>query len=197
MRAFTGRYKTHGDPATADCVIGFSFGYRGGKVVSQGLATQATAHSVLPQRQKVYPGLSNEDIADLAVRKYPDLPKIFQFEIADAYKTLEGPNAKQVTRIEKHHDPRYYLDSREVAYQAAEIMKKHGWKNAIIMGHPNHIPRLDAICKRLGINTIVTRDEYGGVEFDLRASQKWTRSIDKWRSYEPLVIMYYWLKGWV
>jgi hypothetical protein len=195
-QAWTGQYEAHGDPQKADCLIGFSFGYRGGRAQGASLAAQATARRFW-RKHPVSPGLSNEDLAAVAARDFAHLPKIMQFEIADAYGALKAPGARQVERIEHHRDPQYYLDSREVAVQARAIMRARGWRRAIILAHPNHIPRLDLICARLGIRTIVTGVERGAVEFDPRASQKWTRNLQRWRGYEPLVLVYYWLKGWV
>src|SRR6187402_2101706 len=99
-QAVTGNYKARGDIADADCVIGFSFGYRG-------------------DPPEVQPGLSNQDLANVALKHYADLPSIFQLEIADAYEAAGG---KKQFRITKHHEVGKYLDSREVAVQAKAEM---------------------------------------------------------------------------
>lgn len=194
--AWTGHYEPHGKIEQADCVIGFSFGYRGKASVDGGLSKQDSKNGIAKER-KVQPGLSNQDLANVAIKSYTKLPKILQFEIADAYMEADGPQQPAIIRIEKHRKRHTYLDTVEVAEQAKIIMEENGWKNAVLLAHPNHMPRADAVCKNLGISTIVTRDEVGTVEFDPLSSQKWTRNIDKWRGYEPLAICFYKLKGYL
>lgn len=177
-QAWTGDYEIHGDAAKADCVIGFSFGYRG-------------------KPGAVMPDLSNEDLASVAIRHYAKLPKIFQFEIADAYNAAKGPAAKTIFRIAKHREDGKYLDTREVAEQAKLEMDKRGWRVAIILAHPYHMPRCDAVCRRLGIETVTPHDVKGAVEFDLQSVQRQTRNLTDWREYEPEAIELYRLKGWL
>lgn len=176
--AVSGDFSIHGEATEADCVIGFSFGYRG------------------PLRA-VEPGLSNEDLAAVAIEHYAKLPKIFQFEIADAYEAAGGADSKAIFRISKHREKGKYLDTREVAAQAKDQMDKQGWKTALVLAHPNHMPRCDAVCRALGIETVVTADVKGAVEFDLQSTQKQTRSLTAWREYEPEAIELYRLKGWL
>ncbi len=177
-QAWTGHYQKRGDRDTADCVIGFSFGYRG-------------------KRRKVSPGLSNQDLANVAIKHYGPLPKIFQFEIADAYAESGGPAKAPVLRIEKHRRAGQYLDTWEVADQARELMRQYGYHRPILLAHPFHMPRVQLVCSRLGMNWIATGDCRGAVEFDPQSSQKWTRSVDAWRGYEPLAMAFYRMKGWV
>lgn len=187
--AWGGHYRVKGKDTDADCIIGFSFGYR----------------SV---RKKVLPGLSNQDLANVALKHYPDLPKILQFEIADAYVEAGGDasNIIRITKFRGHSqkedaaemdDVAKHLDTREVAAQAQLIMKQRGWKSALLLAHPYHMPRVQAVCTRLGIDWVTTGDERGAVEFDPMSAQKWTRNLDQWRGYEPLALMYYRLKGWL
>ena len=184
IQAWNGRYIVRGKDANADCVIGFSFGYRG-KV------GQTT------------PGLSNEDLADVAFKNYAALPKIFQFEIADAYAKTGATDADKVIRITEPRKLKYtyltahQLDTIEVAEQAKIIMEQHGWKTAILLAQPNHMPRVQAICSREGIGWVSDLDERGAVEFDPRSGQRWTRSLGIWRLYEPGALMYYRLRGWL
>jgi uncharacterized SAM-binding protein YcdF (DUF218 family) len=177
-QAFTGHYHAHGEVSEADCVIGLSFGYRG----KPGHAT---------------PGLSNQDLANFAIKHFPDLPKILQFEIADAYEEAEGAGAKDIMRVSQHRLKGKYLDTREVAAQAQLLMKQHGYKRAALLAHPNHMPRVDAVCAKLGIQTIVVEGLKGAIEFDPQSTQKWTRELDQWRGYEPQAIEFYQLKGWL
>lgn len=183
-RAWTGRYRTKGDTATADCLIGFSFGYRG-------------------RQQENTPGLSNEDLADVVLRFHDNLPKILQHEIADAYIMQGGRHVDQITRISEPRAAKYtymtahQLDTVEVAEQAKLIMDRHNWKTAVLIAQPNHMPRVQAVCVRAGIDWVADADERGAVEFDLRSSQRWTRSLQIWRLYEPLALGYYRLRGWL
>lgn len=177
-QAWTGHYDSHGEMEEADCVIGFAFGYRG-----------------KPDQRT--PGLSNQDLANIALKDYDEFPKIFQFEIADAYREIQAPDYKDVFQLKKHRIKGKYLDTREVAYQAKQIMDKQGWKKAIILAHPYHVPRCDLVCQKLGIETIVTDHLRGAVEFDPQSTQKWTANLEAWRGYEPQALLYYSLKGWL
>lgn len=176
-QAVTGHYHVHGELKDADCVIGFSFGYRG-----------RVDHDVTP-------GLSNQDLANFSLRQMASLPQVLQFEIADAYAAAGGKSV--VERVEKHRTPGKYLDTREVAVQAKAIMEQNGWKTAVILAHPNHVPRCDMVCRKLGIETVTIAGLRGAIEFDPLSSQKWTRDIDQWRGYEPLAIMFYGLRRWI
>lgn len=175
--AWTGHYQVQGERSSADCVLAFSFGYRG------------------RVGRDVTPGISNQDIANLALKLAPKLPKVMQFEVADAYKAAGGSGA--VHRIEKHRLQKKYLDTREVAVQAKIVMQEEGYKTALLIAHPHHVPRCVAVCDKLGIDVVVSDDLRGAVEFDPLSSQKWTRNLDEWRGYEPLAIEYYALKGWI
>ncbi len=179
----TGKYSTQGKLSDADCVIGFSFGYRGKDNARE-------------------PGLSNQDLANTAIQHYSKLPKIFQSEITDAYTASGGPKAQEIHTIATRkstsrtlaaHD----LDTREVAVQAKAIMERQGYKTAVLLAHPYHMPRVELVCSKLGIAWVATPDERGAIDFDPLSSQKWTRDLDSWRGYEPLAMTYYRLKGWV
>jgi uncharacterized SAM-binding protein YcdF (DUF218 family) len=177
-QAWTGEYQTKGSLKHADCVLGFSFGYRG-------------------KGKSVTPGLSNQDLANVCSKQFAGLPKILQFEIADAYEQAGGEGAEKVLRISKHRRKGQYLDTREVAEQGQRLMAKQGWKTAVLLAHPYHMPRIQMVCTHLGINWVATDDLRGAVEFDPQSTQKWTRSVDQWRGYEPLAITFYRMKGWL
>jgi hypothetical protein len=170
-RSASGRYEHHGAPAAADCVIGFAFGFR--------------------RRGTVLPGLSNEDLAHFIADNFPSLPKIIQFEIADAAPALE-----QVFRIEKHRQEAKYLDTREVALQAFELMKRHGWEQAVIVAHPGHMPRADAVCQKIGIATIAPVG-LEVVRFDPHSEQAWTRDSRSWAAHEDIAIPDSYKRGWL
>jgi nitroreductase len=176
--AWTGHYHTQGSLKEADCVIGFSFGYRG-------------------KSKKITPGLSNHDLAEVALRQLPGLPKILQFEIADAFTEIGANDKAKVLRVEHHRQPGRYLDTREVAAQAQLLMRHYGWKTAALLAHPYHMPRVQLVCSRLGLDWVAIEGLRGAVEFDPASTQKWTRDLDHWRGYEPLALALYRMKGWV
>lgn len=179
VAGWTGHYETKGRLADADCVIGLSFGYRG-----------------QPGFGKAEPGLSNQDLASVAAKHFGKLPKIIQFEIADAYEAHGKREGEQVFIVKRHRKRGRYLDTREVLEQAKLVMEKHGYKTAVLLAHPNHMPRVQMCCDRLGINWVATADLRGAVEFDPLSGQKWTRTIDDWRGYEPLALAFYRMKGY-
>jgi hypothetical protein len=115
-------YTPHGDVSTADCVIGFSFGYIG-------------------EEKYEKPGKSNDQLAAFIEKKFPNTPLILQYEIDDA---LASHTAALVIREARQNGE--YLNSREIAEQALIIMKEHGWKTAIIVTHPAMEARNDALC---------------------------------------------------
>jgi DUF218 domain len=171
-RATTGQYLQHGSVDDADCVLGFSFGYQ----LTQG---------------EIRPGQSNNDLAAFIAAHYGHLPKILQFEIADAM-----PETQDVFRIERHRIAGQYLNTREVAEQACEIIKRQGWSKAILVAHPNHVPRADAICKKLGLDT-VTPKGLSVISFDPNSEQEWTRSAANWAVHEAIAIPNDAAKGWI
>jgi len=44
-----------------------------------------------------------------------------------------------------------YLDSYKVIRQARQIMKKNGWRSAVIVAHPDHYARCASIAKWFGV----------------------------------------------
>ncbi len=172
-RSKTGDYKVHGNVQDADCVVALSFGFR-------------------KDGDKVLPGLSNQDLASFIMVNYGYLPKLLQFEVAACLPA----KAARVYRIEEHRKRGAYLDSREVASQAKEIMKQHGWTKALIIAHPYHMPRADAVCQKVGIRTIVPAG-LEAIRFDPHSEQQWTRGPEDWPNREAKAIVYYAVKGWI
>jgi len=173
IRASTGDYLQHGSASGTDCVIAFAFGYR-----------QVGGH--------IEPGSSNQQIAGHIIEAYFRLPKIVQHEIADALP----PTARAVYRIEQHRQPGEYLDTREVAVQAKDIMDRHGWKKAIIIAHPYHLPLADATCQKLGIATVAPSG-LSAIGFDPDSAQDWTRDPAAWTTHEAEAIDRDAAKGWI
>ena len=164
-RASTGDYEVHGNELDGGCVIGFSFGFR-------------------KDGNKIIPGLSNKQLALCIKERFARLQKILQFEIADAL------GDSTAIRIEKHRTPSAYLNTREVAEQALVIMKERGYKKPIIVAHPFHMPRTDAICQKLGMQTIAPHG-LESVQFDQKSEQPWTRDQASWISKEATSIKRY------
>lgn len=167
-QASTGNYTSHGTIKDGDCVIGFSFGFR-------------------KEGNKKTPGLSNEDLARFIEKKLYNKPLILQFEINNA---LNLQTDQPIYKIKKHRVKDQYLSTDEVALQAIEIMKKNNWKKAIIIAHPYHMPRVDAICKQLKIKTIAPKG-LKSVRFDPLSSQEWTRNKHDWIKREVGSIQFY------
>jgi uncharacterized SAM-binding protein YcdF (DUF218 family) len=169
-QAVTGRYHRHGTIADADCVVGFSFGYR------------EAAGEVLP-------GQSNSLIARFIADHYLSLPLILQWELASAL----GSSLSKTWTIDRHAAQGVYLDTREVARQAWEIMRAQGYATALVVAHPHHVARADAVCETLGMRTVVS-DGLATVGFDAQSAQRWTRSQSV---RETMAIAYYEVVGWL
>ncbi len=159
-QALSGNYKIHGDLAAVDCVIGASFGY-------------------IQQGDAILPGLSNQDLAAFVAELFNGIPKILQFEIADAYES-HRPNKDQLHRIEKARTAGQRLDTPELIIQSHKLMNQHGWKVAAIVAHPNHLPWVDYLCEQMNITT-VTPAGLANIRFDPDSEQYWTRSLEAWQ----------------
>lgn len=174
-RAQTGDYQQHGDADDADCIIGLSFGFQN-------------------KQGNIYPGISNQDMAALIASHYTAFPLLLQFEIAQALPA-DTPQ-RQLHEIRRHRTVGEYLDTREVLSQANDIMKSHQWQQALLIAHPYHVPRVDAICRNLGIRTIVPATLHA-IRFDPNSEHPQTRNATIWEEYEPQAIDRDWARGWI
>lgn len=165
--AVTGIYRRHGTIAEADCLVGFSFGYR-------------------TDGDRPIPGTSNTALASVIAQSYLALPLILQWEVSAAL----SPQPEHLWRIERHARRRQYLDTHEVARQALGIMREHDYATALILAHPHHIARANAVCLRLGMKTVVP-DGLEQVGFDSKSEQPWTRRQPSWSVHETLALAYY------
>ncbi len=164
-------YVPHGDPAKADCVIGFSFGFR-----QQGGALD--------------PGPINRSLALYATSRYNFKPLIMQFEIDDV---LKGEGRELIhLRIDKEEG--IYLDTVQVINKAKAIMAANGWSRPLLVGHAHHMKRIDRMCKQAGLQTLVPADLPSA--WDSFSKQWWTRSLPQWRLRESAVNFHYAIKGW-
>jgi hypothetical protein len=158
-QALSGDYTVHGDTATADCVIAAAFGYQ-------------------EQAGQVRPGLSNQAMAGFIAEHYPQLPKILQQEVADAYD--DSGSGGEVVGIGQATKPGQRLDTPDLIIQARQTMGAHGWRRAVIVAHPNHVPWVDFLAGRAGITTVVPAG-LQVIPFDSKSAQYWTRSLAAWQ----------------
>lgn len=158
------------------CVLGFAFGYREGD----------GGHE---------PGQSNDDLARAIYRHYRSRPKILQDELADAYAKLTGGRPR-MQRIDRHRVRGAYLDTREVALQGRHLMSRHAYSRAVLVAHPDHLPRVRATCARLGIETVTTQQGFRA-RFDPHSAQAWTRNRRSWLKRECQAVRYYRRRGWI
>jgi hypothetical protein len=168
-QAWSGAYQVEGEVSAADCLIAFSFG------------------GVRQFGDQVRPGCSNTDLAYWARENFGHLPKVLQGEIADAYGTAPR---NQLWRIDGHRQPGKYLDTYEVALQAQQIMRQQGWETAVILAHAHHLPRAAAVCRKLGLRTVLPPG-LERVPFCPDSFQKWTRNRLLWFRREVGAIFYY------
>ncbi len=155
-------YVPHGNIENLDCVIGFSFGYR-------------------EDKGSIIPGKTNEQLARFIENTFLRTPLILQFEINDA---LQHRVADLV--ISKSRQKGEYLNSREIALQAFEFMNEKGWKSAAIVTHPAMVARNDAICHKIGIETLLPIG-LDVIEYDMESVQPWTCNKDAWWEREEIV----------
>lgn len=161
----------HGIP---DVVIAQSFGLRAGNV----------------KNPKGLPGFSNEVMAKIIKQDFKDLPKILQWEVADAL------GDRKVKRIEQHREKGEYLDTYEVISQTKEFMLRSGMKRAVLIAHPFHAWRVKKVCEKMGIRVVVPYDIII-VPFDPLSVQWQTRNLKSWIFYEMIARLIYWHRGWI
>lgn len=177
--SLTGKYRAHGDLEAASCVIVCSFGHR------------------ISPDGKIIPGLANEYLANAVEMRFPDKPVIAQYEIGLAMSEfVSGRDADYV--VGYPDDPRgkhEYVDTRSVLEKSASIMREKGWRTAVVVGHPYHLPRIDSVAEALNIYTVSPV----GIDpvWDLESSQPWTRSPVRWRRREIVATLVYAVRGWL
>ena len=117
-------------------------------------------------------------------KNFKDKPLVLQFEIANelAHKNYV------IFEIKEHRNKGEYLDTNEVAQQALKIMDKQNLEKPVLVAHPFHVPRVDAVCKKLGIKTIVPSG-LNSIRFDPDSEQEWTRNPKAWGIREELAIL--------
>lgn len=92
-----------------------------------------------------------------------------------------------------------YLDTFEVAYQAAKKCKELGIKKVLVLAHPDHALRckwvLEEIGKKLKLKLKVSIIDASGCPYDPQSNQKWTRSARKFIPREILARLMYLAQG--
>ena len=176
IRAVAGRYRVGENIDTVQCVVALAFGYR--------LARAGVRE----------PGPCNEYLAALALATSNGRPIIAQAEIDQAIRPLRR-NIGADHVIESTLDSGRYLDTRECAVRVHSIMCDLGWKTAILIAHPHHLPRAQAVFASHGIETATPP----GVRsvWDHASSQAWTRSPLRWAIRELFAIWLYERRGWL
>ncbi len=169
-RASNGRYRPRGKTAQADCVVGYSFGFQKG-----------------PGDTRL-PGPANQALADFAAGF--KLPKFLQSEIDEACK----PHLT-TTDVRLGLAGAKYVDSYAVFLESQRFLKLHGYSRPLLIAHPYHVPRLDAMYRRAGLKAVIPKKL--PAVWDKQSVQYWTRSPGQWRAREIGALTYYLLRGWI
>lgn len=179
--AFTGRYQPSGDWTEADCLVGHCFG-----LVS-------SARQGDPGFEKL--GLANAALGEYIYEGFRHLPKILEVEVQVAYSRFDPSDIWNVAVISGSRRPDTRYDTHEVNAQAAEIIKRHGWKKALVVAHAHHIVRAEATLAKMGVQTIVP-DALPNV-WDPQAEQAEVRSTLRFGLVTMAAVGIYKLHGWI
>ena len=163
--------KPRGNLGDADVIIGFSFGFMRQKHIG-----------------RIYPGISDgkigEVVLDLMRLQWPEakgIPWILQWEVADwlSHSSRWSQNGSMKLIIKEHRIRGKYLDTAEVAEQAAKYMRQNNWLTAVVVAHPGHVRRCCNELEKRGIKVIVP-DGLKAIPYDSESEQRWTRSPLLW-----------------
>lgn len=171
-----GHYRIAADVSSAHCVVALSFGYRFARAGVR------------------EPGPCNEYLATLALAASNGRSIVAQAEIDQAIRSLrDGSGADYV--ITSARVPERYLDTHEFAVQVRSLMDDCSWKTAVLIAHPHHLPRAQAVFAALDIETVTP----AGVTaiWDRRSNQVWTRSRPAWAVRELSALWLYQRRGWI
>ena len=134
------------------------------------------------------PGISNEFLAKLIIKKYrkDPLPLIIQKDCADAF-----PEDIYIDKIiSEHQTPGKYLDSYEVSRQCFEFCLQNNIKTVLVFAHPDHVWRVAKTIKKFGLDWVIADTK--GTPYDPKSVQLWTRSKWLFIPREIIVILAYW-----
>lgn len=153
VRSALGHYEPVGNPETADCVVGHSFGTEIGRgSVNRSLAEFILAH--------------NEDGPIIADRMLADA---FPKGLRQVDEVVEGPISDTVGRG---------VGSWGTLVHAKSFMEQLGLKEPLMVAQACHIGRVVKQSSRLGMAPIVPAGLPAG--FDKDSEQIWTRSRALW-----------------
>jgi hypothetical protein len=160
-----------GSAEVADCVLGFAFGFRRG-----------------PRGR--LPGATNAYLGACVDRLPRDARRILQEEIADATQHRE-----HLTSIPSSRPAGDYVDTRTIAVEMAEIVRRENYAHVVVVAHPRHMRRAIRTLARLGVRGRPA----GNLEdapFDPLSAQPWTRGPVRWRIRETVSLLMYRARGW-
>lgn len=171
--ALTGRYCSTGHLESSQCLIVLSFGYRKN---SDG---------------QVLPGPVNEQLAQEAVRLGGDIDIFAQAEVHKAIVKLTG----NLVHCVAPKGVGTYFDTHAFFDRCETMLTTRGFRKAIIVAHPHHVPRVQAVARNHGITAYTPPGIYA--IWDKHSEQRWTRSPFTWARRELLVLFAYALRGWL
>lgn len=160
----------HGEMATAEALLVFSFGAAQGR------------RSAVPNRQ----------LAVLTDR-YPNLPVLAQTEVAVAV-ARRGRTVVDIEtdlRQQQQLSAGTYVDTGMIASAAATIVRAAGWSRVGVLAHPVHMGRCAALVQATGVTPIVPDLDGERIDFDSRSVQWWTRSPAAWSFRETGVLLHH------
>lgn len=176
IRAVGGRYRVAENTDTMQCVVALAFGYR---LTGTGVRE---------------PGPCNEYLAALALATSNGRPIISQAEIDQAICSLR-PSMGADHVIGSSRNPERYLDTHECAVHLQSMMGDNGWKTAVLIAHPHHLPRAQTVFASRGIET--ASPPCVRAIWDRKSSQPWTRGPLRWAIRELFAIWLYERRGWL
>jgi len=136
-------------------------------------------------------GQSNEQMMRFALKT--GLPLIFPQILEKDYLQLcgiENPRVSCLGKLDPDHN------AHDVLCLATDMMKLEGFEHPIVVAHPYEVTRCAAVLVRLGFVPTVP-EGLEAIGFDPTSSQKRTRWRWLWRLREPLVVIYFWYRGWI
>ena len=149
------------------------------------------------------PGPANRAIARVVAILYkvsPDYEKpmlILQGEVADLLKE-QLEHWREAPKVIRKYTYDRYIDTYEVMTRAKEIIERYGVGSAMIVAHPAHYPRVEAVAKKLGLKLErPPKEELIRIPYNASDSQWWTNSAPKWWSREIPARILYFLKGYI
>lgn len=122
------------------------------------------------------PGRSNDALAAYVLHSGISLPILAQQEIDLSLRSTGHRGANYV--IESDPSDGAYLDTYGFLLWAQEVLNEKGYKAPLLIAHPHHLPRVQAVAAKLGIAAI-TRGGLRSV-WDKNSAQPWTRGPARW-----------------